>query len=131
MLSTPRSVFDELFDHNRADSPDSLTLGSEPSITNIAVTYSMPLSAGRHLTYADIVRCKTQKKQAHDLCNIKLSEVRPINLPSSTSDEEFYIDHCIDELRPQSPESVVSQSELRPLSPDSPVPQFRLSLFQS
>ena len=120
---------DELIDDNRADSPDSLTLGSEPSITNIAVTSSLPLSAGRPLTYADIVRCNTQKKQAHDLCNIKLSEVRPIYLPSSTSDEEFYIDHCIDELRPQSPESVVSQGELRPLSPDSPVPQFRSPYF--
>ncbi|XP_034464285.1 uncharacterized protein LOC117775116 [Hippoglossus hippoglossus] len=120
---------DELFDDNRADSPDSLTLESEPSITNTAVTSSLPLSFGRPLTYADIVRGNTQESQAHDLCNIKLSEVRPINLPSLTSDEEFYIDHCIDELRPQSPESVVSQSELRPLSPDSPVPQFRFPYF--
>ncbi|XP_062243378.1 uncharacterized protein LOC133953471 [Platichthys flesus] len=121
---------EEFFDDSRADSPDSLTLGTQPNITNKAVT-SLPLSAGRYLTYADIVQGNTQKKQAHDLCHIKSSGVRPSYLPSLPSDEEFYIDHCIDEFRPQSPESVVSQSELRPLSPDSPVPQFRCPYYNS
>ncbi|KAF0037457.1 hypothetical protein F2P81_010331 [Scophthalmus maximus] len=119
---------EELFGDNRPDSPDSLTLWGQTNCTNIMATTSPPLSAGRPLTYADVVRGCSVKYQAEDSCGVKSFELRSVCLPSISSDKEGIrssVDDCIAELRPQSPESVVSQSELRPLSPDSPVPQFR------
>nr|XP_043883809.1 uncharacterized protein LOC122770766 isoform X2 [Solea senegalensis] len=118
---------EELFDENRPDSPDSLTLQDETVSLNTTLTASLPLSTGRPFTYAEVVRGYTHENQPCVLGD-RLFELRPACLPSLSSDKEYiesFIDHSLEDLRPQSPESVVSQSEHRPLSPDSPVPQFK------
>nr|XP_043883808.1 uncharacterized protein LOC122770766 isoform X1 [Solea senegalensis] len=118
---------EELFDENRPDSPDSLTLQDETVSLNTTLTASLPLSTGRPFTYAEVVRGYTHENQPCVLGD-RLFELRPACLPSLSSDKEYiesFIDHSLEDLRPQSPESVVSQSEHRPLSPDSPIPQFK------
>ncbi|XP_029603833.1 uncharacterized protein LOC115189395 isoform X2 [Salmo trutta] len=56
-----------------------------------------------------------------------LPEYRPLSPESLGSDRDgvlLYLDHLFTDMRPSSPESVVSFDEYRPLSPDSPVPHF-------
>ncbi|XP_050924282.1 uncharacterized protein LOC127140268 [Lates calcarifer] len=120
--------FEKLLDDNRPDSPDSLSSRVDANQTSSIVTASPPMSAARPLTYADVVRGMTHKKQIDASSISKPSETKPFWLPSMSSDGEYTIpsvDDCVTELRTVSPESLLSQSEFRPLSPDSPVPQFR------
>ncbi|XP_056228882.1 uncharacterized protein LOC130167003 [Seriola aureovittata] len=114
---------EELFDDNRADSPDSLT--SQVESTKVTVIASQPLSAGRPLSYADVVRGLTHEKPAEALLSCRQFEFKPVWPLSDRECTDTSTDHWDTELRPHSPDSVVSQSELRPLSPDSPVPQYR------
>ncbi|XP_045572283.1 uncharacterized protein isoform X3 [Salmo salar] len=58
---------------------------------------------------------------------LSLPEYRPLSPESLGSDRDgvlLYLDHLFTDMRPCSPESVVSFDEYRPLSPDSPVPHF-------
>ncbi|XP_051801010.1 uncharacterized protein LOC110965686 isoform X2 [Acanthochromis polyacanthus] len=133
-LSTMSDVEDfefcleEMFEENRADSPDSLPPCVEFRHAGGTGTSFPLLSAFRPLTYADVVRGVTYNHQADADVGTKVYQWSTVWTSAMSSEEECRlspIDEWVDELRPQSPESVESQSELRPLSPDSPVPQFR------
>ncbi|XP_030277451.1 uncharacterized protein LOC115584134 isoform X4 [Sparus aurata] len=119
---------EELFDENRPDSPDSLTSQIEAKHTSVSATASLRLSDVNALTYADIVRGITHEKHTAVVPAVSAFELKHLWPLSMTSDEEYTHSNVYDwvnELRPQSPESLASQWELRSLSPDSPVPQFR------
>ncbi|XP_070999023.1 cardiomyopathy-associated protein 5-like [Oncorhynchus clarkii lewisi] len=56
-----------------------------------------------------------------------LPEYKTLSAESLGSDRDgvlLYLNHFFTDMRPSSPESVVSFDEYRPLSPDSPVPHF-------
>ncbi|MDG2555649.1 hypothetical protein P7M41_27030, partial [Vibrio parahaemolyticus] len=79
------------------------------------------------LTYADVVRGITHDRKADALLVCKPFEFKPIWPQSVLAEKECthsYVEDWLTELRPQSPQSEVSDTQRRPLSPDSPVPQF-------
>lgn len=121
-----RICHEEQFDRTRSDLPSSRTSLIENNKINTYLPSSPTMPSEKPLTYADVVRGVTHKIQAHTLLSNKLlNPLCPSPLPSDKEFTDDSLDSFVTELRPQSPESVASQSEVRPLSPDSPVPQFR------
>ncbi|XP_037554210.1 uncharacterized protein LOC119430804 [Nematolebias whitei] len=58
----------DMFEENRADSPDSLTSGFEAKISGARITPSAVGTAAKTLTYADVVRGMTREKNQRSLC---------------------------------------------------------------
>ncbi|KAF7666238.1 hypothetical protein LDENG_00114730, partial [Lucifuga dentata] len=120
---------EELFNEERADSPDSVTSHVKPHEPTLSVFVYKPVVTATRLSYADVVRGVSHHvKQADPSMDGQSMEFRPLWPLSVSTDNEYtqsFVDDWIAELRAQSPESVESESECRPLSPDSPVPHFR------
>ncbi|XP_061762452.1 uncharacterized protein LOC133556490 isoform X2 [Nerophis ophidion] len=118
--------FNDISDEGRPESPESIMSESIVSANQVIVHSCQPQSSARPFTYADIVRGFTHEYQVDSMSEVKTFESEPIFLLSDPLDElsDFSSDELITEVRPHSPESVVSLCEYRLLSPDSPIPHF-------
>ncbi|XP_051940528.1 ankyrin-1-like, partial [Hippocampus zosterae] len=78
------------------------------------------------LPYEQVKYGITNKNKADAMYKAKIFESRPISVLSDSATADMAM-----EVRPCSPESIVSHCELRALSPDSPVPHFDIAQIEN
>uniref|UniRef100_A0A3Q1JH90 Ankyrin 2a, neuronal n=1 Tax=Anabas testudineus TaxID=64144 RepID=A0A3Q1JH90_ANATE len=118
---------EELLEDKIPNLPNSCTTQIENNEIKTDLPSSPAISPERTFTYADVVRGFTHKIQADSLLSDKPFVLRPRSPSLQPLDKQLTddsLDHFVTELRPQSSESLASQSEERPLSPDSPILTF-------